>query len=89
MKTVNLKYCAYFFVACATLATSSLALAGPPFMTDDPETIEYQHHEFYISSQQVKTQDGRSGTLPHFEFNYGVAPDLQLHIIAPLAFNNE
>jgi hypothetical protein len=88
VKTVNLKYCTYFFVACATLTTSSLALAGPPFMTDDPETIEYQHHEFYISSQQVKTQDGRSGTLPHFEFNYGAAPDLQLHIIAPLAFNN-
>lgn len=88
MKTFNFKCCAFFLMACATLTTSELALAGPPFMTDDPETIEYQHHEFYISSQQVKTQDGRSGTLPHFEFNYGVAPDLQLHIIAPLAFNN-
>ena len=24
-------------------------------------------------------------TLPHFEYNYGVAPDLQIHIIAPYA----
>ena len=88
MKTGNLKYCACFFVACATLTTSDLALAGPPFITDDPETVEYQHHEFYISSQQVNTRDGRSWTLPHFEFNYGAAPDLQLHIIAPYAFNN-
>jgi Putative MetA-pathway of phenol degradation len=88
MKTDNLKYCTCFFVACATLTTSDFALAGPPFITDDPETVEYQHYEFYIASQQVSTRDGRSGTLPHLEFNYGAAPDLQLHIIVPYAFNN-
>lgn len=70
------------------LMASRLALAGPPFMTDDPEPVEYQHHELYISSQQVKTQDGKSGTIPHLEYNYGVAPDLQLHIIVPYAFNS-
>ena len=88
MKTSNLKYGAFCFVVCATAMASTLALAGPPFLTDDPEPVGYQHHEFYIASQQVRTQDGRNGTLPHFEFNYGAAPDLQLHIIAPYAFSN-
>jgi len=84
----NWKSCAGVVAACAALTSSDLAVAGPPFITDDPEPVEYQHHEFYVSSQQVNTRDGRSGTLPHFELNYGAAPDLQLHIIVPYAFNN-
>lgn len=70
------------------LFASPLLLAGPPFLTDDPEPVEYQHHELYIASQQIKTSDGRSGTLPHIEYNYGAAPDLQLHVIVPYAFDN-
>src|SRR5271156_6783539 len=27
------------------------ALAGPPFMTDDPEPVDYQHYEFYTFTQ--------------------------------------
>ena len=67
---------------------SSPVLAGPPFMTDDPEPAEYKHNEFYIATQQVKTADGKAGTLPHLEYNYGVAPDVHLHIIAPYVFNS-
>ncbi len=88
MNTVNLKRYICFFAACEILVASDSALAGPPFLTDDPEPVEYQHHEFYIASQQQNTREGGSGTLPHFEFNYGAAPDLQLHIIVPFAFNN-
>jgi hypothetical protein len=75
-------------MAVPLLAASTLALAGPPFVTDDPEPVEYQHHELYIATQQLKTQDGRVGTLPHLEFNYGAAPDVQLHAIVPLAFGS-
>jgi hypothetical protein len=75
-------------MAVPLLAASTLALAGPPFVTDDPEPVEYQHHELYIATQQLKTQDGRVGTLPHVEFNYGAAPDVQLHAIVPLAFGS-
>jgi len=64
------------------------ALAGPPFLTDDPEPVEYQHYELYLASEQVSTADGRIGTVPQLEFNYGAAPNLQLHIIVPSAFNN-
>ena len=62
------------------------AHAGPPFRTDDPETVEYRHGEFYIFSQQTLTGDGRTGVLPALEFNYGVYPNVQLHLVTPWAF---
>lgn len=63
------------------------ALAGPPFLTDDPEPVDYEHWEFYIASQHTETGDGWSGTAPHIELNYGVVPNVQLHLIAPLAYD--
>lgn len=76
-------------VVCVTLACGPAAVwAGPPYQTDDPEPVELHHYEFYVATQQTLTSAGRSGTLPHFEFNYGAAPDVQLHVIAPLAVNN-
>lgn len=64
----------------------STVWAGPPFVTDDPEPVEYRHGEFYISSMYANNKDGEVGTLPHFEFNYGPLPDLQMHLLVPLAF---
>jgi hypothetical protein len=69
------------------LAGPWLAIAGPPFVTDDPEPVDYQHWEFYVASQHVATTDGWSGTVPQLELNYGAAPDLMLHLIAPLAYD--
>jgi hypothetical protein len=69
------------------MLSSAAASAGPPFETDDPEPVEYQHWEFYVAAHSLRDHDGSSGTAPHFELNYGLRPDLQLHIIAPLAFS--
>ena len=88
MSTHTQKVITCSLMACSLLIGSRLAVAGPPFLTDDPEPVEYQHHEFYISSQQTKTADGRDGTQPHFEYNYGAAPELQLHLIVPYAFSS-
>ena len=80
-----------FFATAIVFSLTYLALpalAGPPFITDDPEPAEYKHHEFYVATQQVKTVDGKAGTAPHVEYNYGVAPDVHLHIIVPYAFNS-
>ncbi len=64
------------------------AWAGPPFFTDDPEPVEYLHWEIYVASQWAHDRDsGTSGTLPHLEINYGVVPDVQLHLIAPMAYS--
>jgi len=65
------------------LLTSCIAVAGPPFVTDDPEPVEYQHWEFYTGSQLVHGTDGWSGTLPQFELNYGPIPHLQVGMIIP------
>ena len=70
-------------MACCPL----VALAGPPFTTDDPEPVDYRHWEFYGASQHVKSADGWSGTAPHVEVNYGAVSNLQLHLIAPLAYH--
>ncbi len=73
--------------ALLLLASPRLALAGPPYTTDDPEPVELRHWEVYLASQDFWTGgEGLSGTLPHLEVNYGAAPELQLHLIVPLAW---
>ena len=75
-------------ISLALVLTSSLTvLAGPPFLTDDPEPVDYQHWEFYVASQHTETSDGWAGTAPHFELNYGVITNVQLHLIAPLVYD--
>jgi len=63
-----------------------LTLAGPPFRTDDPEPVEYKHWELYFASQGSLDPDERSLTAPHVEINYGVFPNVQLHLLAPLEY---
>ena len=68
-------------------AVVALVRGGPPFVTDDPEPVDYQHWEVYLASQYQHGSDGASGTSPHVEVNYGVLPNLQLHLIVPEAFD--
>ncbi len=71
----------------ALLLAPATAWAGPPYTTDDPEPVDYHHWELYLASAVGHDRDGWSGTAPHFEVNYGAAPNLQLHLIAPMTFN--
>jgi hypothetical protein len=80
--------CLPVVAALAILGFAGTARGGPPFVTDDPEPVEYQHWEFYVASQDSKLGGDWSGTGPHFELNYGVVPDVQLHLIAPLAYDS-
>jgi hypothetical protein len=63
-----------------------VTLAGPPFRTDDPEPVEYKHWEVYLASQGSSNHDERSLTAPHVEINYGVFPNVQIHLLAPLQY---
>src|SRR5664279_1872994 len=76
-----------FLLAIGLLGGALTVLAGPPFLTDDPEPVEYQHWEFYVASMHTETAGGWLGTAPHIELNYGIIPNLQLHLIAPLAYD--
>jgi len=70
------------------LASSPPAFAGPPFMTDDPEPVDLGHWEVYGFSAGRHVRGGTSGTLTGVEVNYGAAPNLQLHVIVPQAYDS-
>jgi len=59
--------------------------AGPPFLTDDPEPVDWNHWEFYVFGQGDEASPYRAVSGPAVEMNYGVLPNTQLHLIAPLA----
>jgi hypothetical protein len=81
---------AYYLTIWASALLLSLAspraFAGPPFKTDDPQPVDFRHWEFYVASMQQFDRDQTSATAPHFEINYGVVPNVQLHIVAPLGY---
>ncbi len=70
------------------LASAINIKAGPPYDTDDPEPVDYHHWEFYVSSHSTHDDGGWAGTLPHFEVNYGIFENVQLHAITPLAYSS-
>src|ERR1700722_18624399 len=69
-------------------AMASRSLAGPPFLTDDPQPVDFQHWEVYFASIHSHIFNYYNGTLPHVEVNYGVVPNVQLHVIAPAAYSS-
>jgi hypothetical protein len=74
-------------VLCTLLAlTAAPALAGPPYLTDDPEPTDYKHYEIYTFASGIVTQDGTGGETG-IDFNYGGAPNLQLTATVPETFN--
>lgn len=60
--------------------------AGPPFRTDDPQPVDYRHWEFYAASSQQFGRFETAATSPHVEVNYGVVPEVQLHIVVPFEY---
>ncbi len=65
---------------------SSAAYAGPPFQTDDPQPVDFHHYEAYLFGTTDHSSGLTFSMVPAFEFNMGAAPNLQLHIIVPLAY---
>ena len=62
------------------------AIAGPPFVSDDPEPTPYHQFEIYTFNNGTNTRDGTGGEAG-LDFNYGAAPDLQLTATLPAGFN--
>jgi hypothetical protein len=59
---------------------------GPPFDTDDPETVRFKHWEYYISSINTYQTGVWAGTSPHIELNYGLIPNVQVHLLLPMNY---
>jgi hypothetical protein len=63
------------------LAAPRLWAQGPPFQTDDPVPVDFQHYEFYIFSAVDGTPAEMDPVGPAFEFNWGAVPNVQIHAI--------
>jgi hypothetical protein len=70
----------------AWLLCGGTALAGPPYLSDDPEPTDYRHFEIYAFGQGTITAAGTAGATG-IDFNYGGAPDLQLTAVLPLLYD--
>ena len=62
------------------------AVAGPPFVSDDPEPTPYRHFEIYTFNNGTNSRDGTGGETG-IDFNDGAAPDLQLTATLPAGFD--
>jgi hypothetical protein len=74
-------------IALATglnLFPAASTVAGPPFLTDDPEPVDYQHWEAYLFAGGDHAGGGYTINGPAVELNYGVLPDTQLHLVVPM-----
>ena len=85
MLIINKKYTILFCILF--LINVQHNYAGPPFSTDDPETVRYKHWEYYMSSINTFQFGVWSGTSPHFELNYGLVPNVQVHLLLPMNYN--
>lgn len=73
-------------MACAF---NTLAFAGPPFVTDDPEPVDYQHWEVNYAVSKTWRNNGASANLPSVDINYGYSPDVQLHVQPRYSYEKE
>ena len=56
---------AFFFALHIVLFS---APAGPAFLTDDPEPVEYPHREVYVATQSQEEHGGRACRKSDVEF---------------------
>src|SRR4030081_2556324 len=71
----------------AMVALARPAVAGPPYVSDDPEPTDYKHFEIYSFSAGTATR-GDLGGASGIDFNYGATPNLQLTATVPIGFDN-
>ena len=73
-------------VGAALLLAPGLALAGPPYLTDDPEPTDTGHWEVYNFLGGTKGADGLGGEAG-LDLNYGAAKDVQLTLVLPVGYS--
>ena len=65
--------------AIAVLPASLAAWAGPPFVTDDPEPVEFHKWEINTAINGAWGDGQASVGAPTVDINYGALPNVQLH----------
>jgi hypothetical protein len=83
MRAARGNYLRWVLILLVMQAASRLMAQGPPYQTDDPVPVDYQHYEFYIFGGVDGTTAEIDSTGPAFEFNWGAVPRVQVHAILP------
>lgn len=65
------------------------ALAGPPFITDDPVPTDTGHWEIYAPLVEAEGRGADVEGSAGFEINYGAARDVQLTLAVPIAYAHD
>ncbi len=68
------------------LLRGCFAWAGPPFVTDDPETPPWHSWEINIPLTIERTRSELAVEMPLFDLNCGFRPDVQLKVEFPLLY---
>ncbi len=71
------------FLYCFSL----IALAGPPFITDDPNPLDYHHLNIIPSISLGKNTTLTTLGLPNLELDYGVKPKVEINLIVSHSLN--
>jgi hypothetical protein len=74
-------------VAFFVVAVAAPAIAGPPYLTDDPVPTDPGHWEIYNYIGGAKGPGGLDGETG-VDLNYGPAKDLQVTAVFPVGFDN-
>ncbi len=77
-----------FFVLLPAILSAFIesGFAGPPFLTDDAEPVPFKHWEVYLFSMVDDEHHQTSANVPALEFNVGALPNLQTHLVIPMAY---
>lgn len=71
------------------VALSNTVFAGPPFITDDPETLENNAWEVNYAASKTWRDGGASAALPSVDINYGLTSNIQLHAQPRYSYEQE
>jgi hypothetical protein len=85
MRSLRVLFLAIFLLWLVQALTGT-SFAGPPFLTDDPEPVDFKHWEAYLFSTVDAMRKQTDVMGPALEFNVGALPNLQVHVIIPMAY---
>jgi len=74
-------------VLALSVATAFPSIAGPPYVTDDPEPTDTGHWENYLFTEITHVAGQSARPEPGIEINYGAFKDTQLTWSFPLTTN--
>ncbi len=83
---MSYRFCLAVFFLCVTVGS---AFAGPPLLTDDPDTPGDKHWEINTAFTLDKRNSSATMETPLLDINYGVGDNIQLKYEVPMLVRHE